>query len=66
MKGVSFYKNCGAASVGVLQGNLVLSTEFSNVNWPTCEEFLLSVGIRVLETLYGGQFTLSSQLVKPN
>ena len=45
MKGVSFYKNCGAASVGVLQGNLVLSTEFSNVNWPTCEEFLLSVGI---------------------
>ena len=53
-------------SVGVLQGNLVLSAEFSNVNWPTCEEFLLSVGIRVLETLYGGQFTLSSELVKPN
>ena len=27
IKGVSFYRNCGAASVGVLQDNLVLSTE---------------------------------------
>ena len=27
VKGVSFQKNCGAASVGVLQDNLVLSTE---------------------------------------
>ena len=26
-EGVSFYRNCGAASVGVLQDNLVLSTE---------------------------------------
>ena len=26
-KGVSFQRNCGAASVGVLQDNLVLSTE---------------------------------------
>ena len=25
-KGVSFYRNCGATSVGVLQDNLVLST----------------------------------------
>ena len=27
VKGVSFQRNCGAASVGVLQDNLVLSTE---------------------------------------
>ena len=27
VKGVHFYRNCGAASVGVLQDNLVLSTE---------------------------------------
>ena len=27
LKGVSFQRNCGAASVGVLQDNLVLSTE---------------------------------------
>ena len=27
VKGVSFYRNCGAASVGVLQDNLILSTE---------------------------------------
>ena len=27
IKGVSFKRNCGAASVGVLQDNLVLSTE---------------------------------------
>ena len=27
IKGVSFQRNCGAASVGVLQDNLVLSTE---------------------------------------
>ena len=26
LKGESFYRNCGAASVGVLQDNLVLST----------------------------------------
>ena len=26
VKGVSFYRNCGAASVGVLQDSLVLST----------------------------------------
>ena len=29
IKGVSFYRNCGAASVGVLQDNLVLSTELT-------------------------------------
>ena len=29
IKGASFYRNCGAASVGVLQDNLVLSTELT-------------------------------------
>ena len=29
IKGVSFERNCGAASVGVLQDNLVLSTELT-------------------------------------
>ena len=28
-KGVSFERDCGAASVGVLQDNLVLSTELT-------------------------------------
>ena len=28
-KGVIFLRNCGAASVGVLQDNLVLSTELT-------------------------------------
>ena len=38
VKGVSFYRNCGATSVGVLQDNLVLSTELIIKNW-----FMLSV-----------------------
>ena len=29
LNGVSFQRNCGAASVGVLQDNLVLSTELT-------------------------------------
>ena len=29
VKGVSFLRNCGAASVGILQDNLVLSTELT-------------------------------------
>ena len=29
IKGVSFQRNCGAALVGVLQDNLVLSTELT-------------------------------------
>ena len=38
IKGVSFLRNCGAASVGVLQDNLVLSTELIKIGRASCRE----------------------------
>ena len=55
------FLNCGAASVGViLQDNLVLALCQNESNEGLIFETSAS------ESLYGSQFTLSTQLIKPN
>ena len=59
-------------SVGVLQDNLVLSTKLKADVSSASPSFIRSDEGRAFETsafagsLYGGQFTLSTQLIKPN
>ena len=63
--------NCGAASVGVLQDNLVLSTGllmYIGHRKETCDrsDEGLTLETSAFESLYGGQRTLATQLIKPN
>ena len=73
IKRVSFWRNYGAASVEVLQHDLVLSTGLimwirhrkEIRNWIRSDEGL-TLETATSESLYGGQFTLSTQSIKPN
>ena len=90
IKEVSFQRRHGAASVGALQDNLVLSTGLImqighrkkirklsfralvlrrreyNVSLLSTRLQGLTLETSLLESPYGGQFTLSTQLIKPN
>ena len=59
-KGVSFFRNCGVASVGSRDECLVFSTTFR------LSDKGLTLRTPALETLYGGQITLSTLLIKSN
>ena len=73
IKRVSFWRNYGAASVEVLQHDLVLSTGLimwirhrkEIRNWIRSDEGL-TLETSTSESLYGGPFTLPTQLTKPN
>ena len=78
-KGISFGRNCGAASVGKWYTKIWFINGVDNVNWPPyrdwkvdvssvslssiCSDEGLTLETSAFRSLYGGQFTLSTLLI---
>ena len=66
-KGVSLLKKtCGAALSGGITIQISFINQVDDVNWPPQRVSETDFQASVLETLYSGQFTLSTQMTKPN
>ena len=81
VKGVSFWRNCGAASVGEWNTKIWFINGVDNVNWPPyrdwkadvssvspsseqiCSDEGLTLETSAFQSLYSGQFTLSTPLI---
>ena len=61
VKGVSFWRNCGAASVGEWNTKIWFINGVDNVNWPPYRDW--KAKLLAFQSLYGGQFTLSTPLI---
>ena len=79
VKGISFHRNCGAASVGEWYTKIWFINGVDNVNWPPYRDWKadvssvspssirsdegLTLETSAFQSLYGGQFTLSTPLI---
>ena len=69
VKGISFYRNCAAASVGEWYTKIWFTgiNRVDNVNWPPYRDWKADEGLTLettaFQSLYGGQFTLSTPLI---
>ena len=77
VNGISFWRNCGAASVGEWYTKIRFINGVDNVNWPPYRDWKADVSFRFLrakdegltpqrsafQSLYGGQFTLGHPIL---
>ena len=59
-------KTCGAALSGGITIQISFINQVDDVNWPPQRVSETDFQASALETLYSSQFTLSTQITKPN
>ena len=65
-RGKFIKKTCGAASSGGITIQISFINQVDDVNWPPQRVSETDFQASALETLYSSQFTLSTQMTKPN
>ena len=65
-RGKFIKKTCGAALSGGITIQISFINQVDDVNWPPQRISETDFQASAFETLYSGQFTLSTQMTKPN